>query len=161
MFGFLKKHSDENTLMSIGNGEVVELSKVDDPVFNTGIMGAGYGFLPADNNIYSPVSGKVSMIPDTKHGIGITTSNGTEVLVHMGIDTVELKGIPFDIAVNVGDEVNAGQQVATMDLNKIEEAGKDTTTMVVMTNGNDKGLSVNLKPGNKSNEDIAAVIVTA
>lgn len=161
MFGFLKKHSDNKNLMSIGNGEVIDLSKVNDPVFNTGIMGAGYGFIPADNNVFSPVSGKVSMIPDTKHGIGFTTSDGTEVLVHMGIDTVELKGEPFDLSVNVGDEVTAGQQVATMDLNKIKNAGKDITTMVVMTNGNDKGLSVDLKPGDKSNEDVAATIVTA
>lgn len=159
MFGFLKKNKDN--LMSIGNGEVIELSKVSDPVFNTGIMGAGYGFVPSDNNIYSPISGKVSMIPDTKHGIGITSDNGTEVLIHMGIDTVELKGEPFDILVNVNDEVEAGQQIATMDLDKIKSSVKETTTMVVMTNGNDNGLSVDLKPGKKNNDEVAATIVKA
>ncbi|APX71807.1 PTS glucose transporter subunit IIA [Companilactobacillus allii] len=158
MFGFLKNHHNNNELLSVSDGKIVNLSDVNDPVFNTGIMGIGYGIVPTDGTVYAPVSGKISMIADTKHGLGITSHDDLEILVHMGIDTVELKGKPFDILVKIGDEVEAGQKIALMNLDDIKKSGKDITTMVVITNSSDKGLSVSVKSGQRSNGELAATI---
>lgn len=158
MFKLFNKHHDLE-LMSVGNGQVINLSEVEDPVFSQKMMGDGYGFRPTDGNIYSPVDGRVSMVPDTKHGIGISTTDGLEILIHMGIDTVELKGEPFEILVTEGDEIKAGQKLATMDLDKIKDAGKATTTMVIVTNSNDLNLSADSKIGEKTVDDVAATLL--
>lgn len=145
--------------MAIGNGEVIDLSEVEDPVFSQKMMGDGYGFRPEDGKFYSPVAGTITMVPDTKHGIGISTADGLELLIHMGIDTVELKGAPFEVLVNEGDTVNIGDPIATMDLNQVEAAGKKTTTMVIITNSNDLKLSAESATGAKKPGELAATII--
>lgn len=159
MFNIFKKNKSGHELMSIGNGEIINLSEVEDPIFSQKMMGDGYGFRPKDGQIYAPADGKISMIPDTKHGIGMTTNDGLELLIHMGIDTVELKGAPFDIHVQVGDQVQKGQLLATMDLDKIKSADKKTTTMVIVTNSNDLNMSSQTSVGNKKLDEVATVMV--
>ena len=92
---------------------------------------------PTSGEVYSPVSGTVSMLFDTKHAIGLVADDGTEVLIHIGVDTVELGGAPFTAHVATGDAVKAGDLLITSDLAAIEEAGKPTATMVIVTNTDD------------------------
>lgn len=135
---------NEIAILAPANGQVIALSKTSDPIFSQGTMGQGFGLTPADGKVVAPVSGKVSMVAETKHAIGIVTSEGLEVLVHMGVDTVGLNGEPFTIAIKNGEEVKAGQEIATMDLKKIKAKKLDTTIMTLITNSNQKidGLDV-------------------
>lgn len=107
-------------------------------------MGDGFGLTPTDNTVLAPVSGTISMIAETKHAIGITTKDGLEVLVHMGVDTVGLKGEPFDVVIKNGQEVKAGDQIATMNIEMIKAKDLDTTIMTLITNSSMKldGLDV-------------------
>ncbi|WP_317913661.1 PTS glucose transporter subunit IIA [Carnobacterium maltaromaticum] len=148
MFGFFKKKeakkeetktpvtsvSIEGTLFSPANGKVIAISEVSDPVFGEKMMGDGYAVVPTDGKIYAPVNGKVTSVFPTKHAIGLLMDNGTEVLLHMGLDTVELKGAPFEIAVTEGQVVTPETLVATVDLDALATAGKDNAMVVVITN---------------------------
>lgn len=131
------KETDTNkdfNLYAITNGEYVSLSSVDDATFSKKMLGDGYAMKSNDGNVFSPVFGEISTVFPTKHAIGIKTDQGLEILIHMGIDTVDLAGEPFDILASVGDKVTPDTQIAYMDLNKIKNAGKDSTIMVVITN---------------------------
>ncbi|WJZ03449.1 beta-glucoside-specific PTS transporter subunit IIABC [Corynebacterium freiburgense] len=115
-------------------GIVIPLEQVADPVFSGGTMGIGTAIQPSSNEFVAPVSGKVVSAPKSGHAFGIRTADGIEVLVHIGIDTVKLKGEHFSPQVHQGDEVTQGQPLATADLQAITEAGFDTTTILVVTN---------------------------
>ncbi|KAA8810103.1 glucose PTS transporter subunit IIA [Lactobacillus crispatus] len=132
------------SLLAPANGQVIALSKTSDPIFSKGTMGDGFGLTPTDNTVLAPVSGTISMIAETKHAIGITTKDGLEVLVHMGVDTVGLKGEPFDVVIKDGQEVKAGDQIATMNIEMIKAKDLDTTIMTLITNSSMKldGLDV-------------------
>jgi glucose-specific phosphotransferase system IIA component len=124
-------------------GKLIELSDVNDQVFSSKMMGEGFAVNPADGNIMSPVSGKVISIFETKHAMGIKMANGLDVLVHLGIDTVELKGSPFEVYVKEGQTIKGGEKLAKMDLNQLESAKKENTVIVVFTNSDRlKGLSI-------------------
>ena len=120
---------------SVADGQVIELDQVKDPVFAQKMMGDGFAVEPANGNIVSPVSGTVSSIFPTKHALGLVTEAGLEVLVHIGLDTVSLEGKPFTVRVAEGQQVAAGDLLVTADLGAIREAGRETTTVVVFTNG--------------------------
>ncbi len=120
---------------SVADGQVVALEQVKDPVFAQKMMGDGFAVEPANGNIVSPVSGTVSSIFPTKHALGIVTEAGLEVLVHIGLDTVSLEGKPFTVHVAEGQKVVAGDLLATADLDAIRAAGRETSTVVVFTNG--------------------------
>ena len=120
---------------SVADGQVVALEQVKDPVFAQKMMGDGFAVEPANGNIVSPVSGTVSSIFPTKHALGLVTEAGLEVLVHIGLDTVSLEGKPFTVRVTEGQQVAAGDLLVTADLGAIREAGRETTTVVVFTNG--------------------------
>lgn len=119
---------------SVANGELLNIEEVSDPTFAQKMIGDGYAVEPTDGEIVSPVSGEITTIFPTKHAMGIKTDNGLEVLVHMGLDTVELAGEPFDLHVSEGDKVEHGTPLATVDLDGIKAAGKQTTMLVVVTN---------------------------
>ena len=129
---------------SVADGQVVALEQVKDPVFAQKMMGDGFAVEPANGNIVSPVSGTVSSIFPTKHALGLVTEAGLEVLVHIGLDTVSLEGKPFTVHVAEGQKVAAGDLLVTADLDAIREAGRETSTIVVFTNG-DVIKSVNLE----------------
>lgn len=117
-------------------GKLVDLKDVSDEVFASGAMGKGYAVVPDDEAIYSPVKGKVSQLFPTKHAVGLQCGK-MEVLIHIGIDTVDLKGAPFETLVKVGDEVDNNSILVKTDFDQIKKAGKDTVTMVLITNSKD------------------------
>lgn len=133
------------TLLAPATGQTIGLKKVKDEVFSSGMMGQGFGLNPTDSRVVTPVGGKVTMVAETGHAVGITTTEGLEVLIHMGIDTVKLKGAPFTVAVKQGDSVTAGQAMATMDLAAVEKAGLPATIMVIVTNSQDKLAGLDLE----------------
>ncbi|MDT2573125.1 glucose PTS transporter subunit IIA [Enterococcus raffinosus] len=132
---------------SVANGSVHPLEEAADPVFADKMMGEGYFVEPTDGAIFAPVAGKISTIFPTKHAIGITTASGLEVLLHMGINTVELDGKPFEVLVKEGQQVTPETQLASVDLSAIKEAGKGTSMMVLITNMNDVETHVLEKTG--------------
>ncbi len=121
-------------IFATANGTVIAIGEVADPVFSQKMMGDGFAVRPADNHVYSPVAGKVTSVFDTQHAIGILTPGGAEVLVHMGLDTVELKGAPFTVKVKAGDQVTPQTEIAEMDLAAVRAAGKETDILTVWTN---------------------------
>ena len=120
---------------SPAQGTMIPMNQVADEVFSTNIMGDGYAIQPTENTIYTPVAGKISSIFPTQHALGIMTPIGLEVLLHMGVDTVDLKGEPFTMKVKAGQEVKAGDEIAIMDLAAVKAAGKGTDIIVAFTNG--------------------------
>ncbi len=131
MFDLFKK---EKYMYAIAKGSILDISLVPDQVFSQKILGDGFAVIPSEGNFVSPVSGTVSDVTETKHAYCITSDDGLEVLVHIGIDTVELKGKGFKPLVKNGDKVSVGSPVAQVDLKLIEQEGYNTTSMVVVTN---------------------------
>lgn len=115
-------------------GDVVALADVNDPVFSSGAMGQGIAVKPSQGVVYAPADAEVSIAFATGHAFGLKTTNGTEVLIHVGIDTVTMNGEGFEQKVAQGDKVKAGDVLGTFDSNKIAAAGLDDTTMVIVTN---------------------------
>ncbi len=116
------------------SGKVIELAKVNDPVFSSGAMGKGVAIEPVDNKVYAPFDGVVEFIADTKHAIGLLSDDGVEVLIHVGMDTVQMNGKGFDVKVNANDKVKAGDLLLEFDREAIEKAGYSLITPVVITN---------------------------
>ncbi|WP_144664755.1 beta-glucoside-specific PTS transporter subunit IIABC [Bacillus velezensis] len=115
-------------------GEVKALSEVNDSVFSGGMMGKGFAILPEEGAAVSPVEGRVTAVFKTKHAIGITSTRGAEVLIHIGLDTVRLDGRHFEMHVKEGDTVAPGDLLITFDIDEIKAAGFDVITPVIITN---------------------------
>lgn len=131
MFGFLNKK--RNVIKSITNGRVVSLQEVPDKVFAEKMMGDGFAVISNDGKFYAPIDATVSVVFPTGHAIGLTTDKGVEILIHVGIDTVQLEGKGFDVAVLVGDRVKAGDLLLVADFDMITQAGYSTITPVIIT----------------------------
>ena len=127
----------EETLYSPLNGTVVDLAAVSDPVFSSGAMGQGLAIKPEDNTLYSPVDGKVEIVFETGHAYAITSTQGAEILLHIGIETVSMAGDGFVSLVTAGQMVKKGDLLGQFDSTKIAQAGLDDTTMIIVTNSND------------------------
>ncbi|MGZ9851073.1 sucrose-specific PTS transporter subunit IIBC [Limosilactobacillus ingluviei] len=123
-------------ILSPVSGTVEALSQVNDAVFSQKMMGDGAAVIPTDGTIHAPVTGTITVAYETKHAYGLTADDGTEVLIHVGLDTVNLKGQHFTTQVAQGQHVNAGEILGTADLTAIKAAGYDPTVMVVITNSN-------------------------
>ena len=137
MFGFLKKKEPvklNETLYAVATGKLIPISEVNDPVFSQKMMGDGFAVIPESGEIYSPIEGVVLSVFQTKHAVGMKMANGLEILLHMGIDTVELNGEPFDIKVAEGSKVSQGTLIANVNLEAIISAGKAIDMVVVITN---------------------------
>lgn len=126
--------TNEVALHAVAKGDYIPLEDVPDEVFSTKMMGDGFAINSVDGAVYAPVSGTVTTVFPSKHAVGIQTSNGVEVLVHMGIDTVTLDGKGFDVSVKAGDKVTADTKIAQMDLAYIHSQGKESMIIVVITN---------------------------
>lgn len=137
---------EKQKILSPCDGEIIPLEAVSDEVFSSGIMGEGFAVLPTSKHFFAPVSGKVENAYKTGHAYSITTEDGLDVLVHIGIDTVELDGEFFDKRVNAGDYVKKGQALAYADINKILEKGFDPVCVVVVSNS-ERLHSVEMKNG--------------
>lgn len=122
------------TLVTPIVGDVVSLADVNDPVFSSGAMGQGIAVKPSQGVVYAPADAEVSIAFPTGHAFGLKTTDGAEVLIHVGIDTVSMNGEGFEAKVAQGDKVKAGDVLGTFDSNKIAAAGLDDTTMVIVTN---------------------------
>lgn len=127
-------YNPATTLASPIKGNAVPLASIKDEVFASGAMGKGVAVEPSDNVIAAPDDAEVLMTFPTGHAIGLRTKDGAEVLIHIGMDTVELQGKGFETLVNKGDHVTKGQQLIKFDLDEIKNAGYDTTIPMVITN---------------------------
>lgn len=137
----------KEVLVAPATGLLMPITDVSDPIFAQKTMGDGFGVEPTSNQIVAPASGRIVLIADTKHAIGIRTESGVEILIHMGIDTVELKDAPFEIDTHVDAQVNAGDIIGSMNLEAIRAAGKKTTIIVAITNTADILNSIDLHAG--------------
>lgn len=121
-------------IYSVVKGIVQSLESIPDEMFSTKVVGDGVAVKPEENWIYSPVEGTISMVFETKHAIGIITDDGTEILMHIGVDTMNLQGEPFDIYVQVNDRVKKGELLMSSDFKLIEEKGLCSSIMTIITN---------------------------
>jgi glucose-specific phosphotransferase system IIA component len=144
MFNFLKTKKKEATITLEKNciyapisGNLIKLSEVNDDMFARELLGKGLAIQPDTNTIYAPISGKVMAAPKTCHAVAISSSDGMEVLIHIGINTVDLKGKYFKGFVSKGEEVKAGQKLIEFDMENIKKAGYDVITPVIITNSDD------------------------
>ena len=149
-----EKVEDGQTVLNIGvkeikspiSGKVIELEKVNDPVFSSGAMGKGVAIDPTDNKVYAPFNGTIEFIADTKHAIGLLSEDGVEVLIHVGMDTVKMQGRGFNVKTSVNSKVKAGDLLLEFDRSAIEKEGYPLVTPVVITNSDeyeDKALCIN------------------
>ena len=130
-------NGNKESLIHPLKGQVVELDKIADQAFASGVLGKGVAIIPSANDLVSPVDGTVTTIFPTKHAIGITSNDGAEVLIHIGLNTVELAGEGFDVKVQEGDKVKAGDLLMTIDFAGIQAKGYDITTPIIVTNTDD------------------------
>ena len=117
-------------------GTFVPMGQIPDEVFSTGVLGVCCGIDPENGNIYAPVSGTISQLAETLHAVGLE-AGGIEVLIHVGVDTVEMNGDGFRAGVKVGQTVKKGDLLLTVDLEKVKAAGHPTTVILAVTNSDD------------------------
>ncbi len=142
-------------------GKAVPLSQVKDPTFASGVLGKGMAVIPAKGEVTAPCDATVETVFDTKHAIGLTGDNGTELLIHVGMDTVQLKGQYFTAHVKDGDHVKKGQLLLTFDMEKIKEAGYEITTPFIVTNSDIYEDVKLIKEGNVTKDSEVLEIVKA
>lgn len=158
MLGFLKGKSKGNVIGSPCNGKAVPITEVPDPTFSEKMLGDGFAVIPSEGKIYAPADGEVSMVFDTLHAITMTTDQGVELLIHIGLDTVTLKGEPFTAFVAAGDHVKKGDLLMDADLEKIKAVGLNTITPVLVCNTDDYEKITLVKEGEVAcGEDIIKV----
>lgn len=151
MFSIFKKN--QTSIFSPVDGKLIPLSEVSDPVFSQGMMGPGFAVEPASNEIFSPITGIVTSVFPTKHAIGLEMSDGKEVLIHIGIDTVELNGEGFDVLVGEANKVTPETKLAIVDRAYLAEQGKESTIMVLFPGSSDT-YSIEAKTVNTGDEII-------
>lgn len=134
MLKSLFKKKEAEKIYAPLNGKIVKLEEVPDPVFSQKMMGEGIAIQPTEGKVVSPVDGKIVQVMDSKHAIGIEDTSGNEILIHVGLETVELKGEGFNLHIQVGDSVTVGQLLMEFDLAYIEANAKSSVTPMVITN---------------------------
>ena len=136
MFGFMKKNKREE-LVAVVDGKLISIEKVNDPVFSQKMMGDGCGIELTDGTVVAPFDAKVTAAFPTGHAFGLEAKeDGTEVLIHIGIDTVEMEGEGFSSNIKVGDEVKQGDVLVVVDLEAVQEAGKSLVSPIAFTGNN-------------------------
>ena len=152
MFSSLKKmfsggEKEREKILAPVEGKAVPLSEVSDPTFSQEILGKGVAIIPEKGRIVAPASGVLTFMFETKHAVGITSEDGVEILIHVGINTLELGGKYYDAHVSEGDTVKAGDLLLTFDMEQIQAAGYETVTPVIISNTDDYADVKNLKMG--------------
>jgi PTS system beta-glucosides-specific IIC component len=139
MFDFFKKKAKDNVEVIVAplKGEAVESSAINDPTFGEEMLGKGMAIKPAEGKVYAPFDGTVALVFDTKHAISVVSEKGAEVLIHVGLDTVMLKGEHYTTHVETGASVKKGDLMLEFDMEAIAAAGYDTITPVVLCNSDD------------------------
>lgn len=138
MFNFFGKKKQEVSLYAPLQGKVIGIEAVDDEVFSQKIMGDGIAVEPTNNQLVAPCDGQIILVAKTKHAIAIRTQGGLEVLLHVGMDTVELEGEGFTCHVREGQTVKRGELLLEFDRELLTAKGKKLTTPLVITNGEEK-----------------------
>ncbi|MFA2841426.1 PTS glucose transporter subunit IIA [Bacillus paranthracis] len=133
LFGLGSK-TNEETIVAPLTGAVKNIEEVPDPVFAGRMMGDGVAIDPTEGVVVSPVDGEIVQLFHTKHAIGIKVKNGTEILIHVGLETVKMEGEGFEAHVSEGQAVKAGDKLISFDLELIREKAKSTITPIVITN---------------------------
>ncbi|MEG0076187.1 PTS sugar transporter subunit IIA [Anaerorhabdus sp.] len=138
LFGKLKKKEEtkiygDNEVTAIANAKMIPASAINDPAFSKEMLGQTIGFELKDGLIVSPANGTLEVMFPTGHAFGVRMHDDTALLVHIGIDTVEMDGEGFQVFAKQGDKVRAGQKLVKVDLDKIKKAGFDSTTMLIVT----------------------------
>lgn len=126
-----------NMLYAPVSGKYITLKEIADGVFSEGMLGQGCGIIPEASSVFSPVNGEIVSIADSLHAIGLNSDDGAEILIHIGLDTVGMKGQGFKPLVKVGDKVKAGQKIMTFDMGAIVAAGHSATSAFIITNSDD------------------------
>ena len=139
------------------SGAVIPLTEVEDAVFAGGVLGEGLAIIPSEGKVYAPADGTISAVVDSKHAVGITTDTGVEVLIHVGLDTVQLGGEGFTLHCKTGDKVKKGSLLLEFDMDKIKEAGLSLTTPVLVSNMTN---FVSLKPTDKKQVKTGETLLT-
>lgn len=138
MFDFLKKKKiKEISLGAPVKGKTIPLKEVNDPTFREEMLGKGIAIQPQEGKIYAPADGKIGMVFGTLHAISLTTTEGVEVLIHVGLDTVKMEGDGFKAYVKGGDTIKKGDLLLEANLEKIQEAGYDSVTAMIICNTDD------------------------
>lgn len=156
MFSIFKKKKKNDVITAYVSGKVVPVEKVNDEVFSAKILGEGIGICPTEDMIVAPCDGEVvSVMEDTKHALGIKTSNGMEILIHIGINTVSMKGNGFELFTKTGDSVKKGDKLISFKRELIKSNGLDDVVIMVITNSDQfKGLKFNTDIDAVSNETV-------
>lgn len=139
-FNIFKKQKLQ--IFSPVHGKILSLDQVPDPVFSEKMMGEGVAIMPSGGNIHSPIDGSVILVADTKHAIGIRSKDGTEILIHIGLETVSLNGVGFNTHVKIGDSVSIGQLLVDVDWTYLKKHAESIITPIVITNSNDRDIQV-------------------
>ncbi len=128
------KQKTDRVMVAQQTGKIVPITEVPDDVFSGKILGNGVGIIPSDHRVLAPISGKIVQIADTLHAICIESDDGLEILIHLGLDTVQLKGQGFTCHVKVGQHVLTGDLLMDMDIEQIKQAGYRVVTPCIITN---------------------------
>ena len=128
---------DPLTIYAPTEGTVIPLAEFPDELFSQEVLGPGCGILPVENKVFAPFNGTVTQVTDTKHAIGVTSGDGVEVLIHVGVDTVEMAGKGFQSSVKTGQKINRGDLLITFDRDAIKTAGHPDAIAVVVTNSDE------------------------
>lgn len=139
--------TEKNTLYLPIEGEVIPLEEIGDGVFSSGVLGKGCGIKPVQEKVYAPASGTVTTVAETNHAVGIMSDDGAEILIHVGMDTVDMNGDGFEMLVKPQQKVKCGQLLMKFSMDKIKAAGHPTTTAFVVTNSDDLSDITLLKTG--------------
>ncbi|WP_035293265.1 PTS glucose transporter subunit IIA [Clostridium sp. KNHs214] len=151
MFNLFKKSKEIKSPIS---GKVVSLENVPDEVFSKKLMGDGVAIVPTGETLYTPTNALIELVAETKHAIGFKTDDGMEILIHVGLDTVNLKGEGFTSLVTAGQKVTAGTPILKIDRNFMQQKGINLITPIIITNSNEMTLSFNnIDNDVRSNED--------
>ncbi|CAD7359767.1 MULTISPECIES: PTS sugar transporter subunit IIA [Staphylococcus] len=134
LFGKNNEASKDITVYAPISGELVKIEDIPDPVFAQKMMGEGFGVQPIEGTVVSPIDGVVDNVFPTKHAISLKADNGLEVLVHIGLDTVQLNGEGFEVSVESGDRVKMGAVLVSFDLEFIKQNAKSTVSPIIITN---------------------------
>ena len=144
---FNRKKEKKHVIGSPVKGKAVPLKEVNDPTFAEEMLGKGAAVIPEEGKIYAPADGDIGMVFETLHAVSMTTDFGAEVLIHIGLDTVKMKGEGFTGHVKAGDHVKKGDLLLEVDLEKVKAAGYDTVTPVLICNTADYETVEAIQPG--------------
>lgn len=142
MFNYFKKNMNILELYSPAKGKIISLNEVNDKIFSSRMMGEGLAIQLDDEWIIAPCDAQIVVLANTKHAVGLSCSNGAEILIHIGLDTIELNGNGFKPCVNVGDKVKKGEKLIRVDKELLYKKDLDMTTPIIITNSNDFSVEI-------------------